>query len=173
MLLLGGEQSPWLSSVWRNGRSEWWRVGCITRMKERCEWRVISSGLVISHATYGSYTFTRPYDHKFQYSGSAYTAQYTSLYSRPHGCRGGTNTSPLVTFVTHNPHHRVYHHHHHHHHQQQQHRIRPEQTTPQVCQHKKVLSHLASLSALHRQPVNSAKMRSSTVASPSPSSAPS
>lgn len=168
MLLLGGEQSPWLSSVWRNGRAEWWRVGCITRKKERCEWRVIRSGLVIRLVILHSYTFTRPYDHKFQYS--AYTAQYTSLYSRPHGCRGGTNTSLLVTFVTHNPHHQVYHHHHRH----QQHRIQSKQKNrPQVRQHKKVLSHLASPSAPHRPPVNSAKMRSSTAASPSPSSAPS
>lgn len=51
MLLLGEEQSPLLSSVWRNRRAEWWRVGSITRMKERGEWRVIPSGLVISHAT--------------------------------------------------------------------------------------------------------------------------
>lgn len=45
-------------------------------MKERCEWQVIPSGLVISHATQlPRYTFTRPYDLRFQYS--AYTAQYT------------------------------------------------------------------------------------------------
>lgn len=46
MLLLGGEQSPLLSER-SGGESE----VPITRMKEICEWRVIPSGLVISHAT--------------------------------------------------------------------------------------------------------------------------